>query len=246
MTLFRSLLFYGYFGLLTSVYGMILALAIPIASLRTRSSIGCAWGRHTLAGLSVICGLRYRVQGLEKLQDSRNALIMCKHQSAWETVALRALLPPNQSWVLKRELLFIPFFGWGLASTLPIAIDRGTPKQALKQLLVEGEQRLRNGDWLVIFPEGTRVATGTAGRYASGGAQLAIKAEVDILPIAHNAGVFWKRQGVLKHPGVIDMVVGDRIATRDRAVAAIMHDVRDWIEGEIEKLPSIAVSQQKS
>lgn len=168
---------------------------------------------------------------------SSNCIILCKHQSAWETIALRALLPPEQTWVLKRELLWVPFFGWALAPLRPIAIDRKTGRRAIRQLIKEGKYRLGQGRWIVIFPEGTRVAPGQRKPYERGGGILAQKSGYPVLPIAHNAGVFWRRRDINKYPGRIDVVIGRPLDTKGLSSADITRRVEDWIETTVARLP---------
>jgi 1-acyl-sn-glycerol-3-phosphate acyltransferase len=197
---------------------------------------GRLWGQINLHGLDLICGLGYRIRGLDRL-PSEPCIVLCKHQSAWETIALQALLPPNHTWVIKRELLWTPFFGWALAAYRPIAIDRSAGRKAVKQLLDQGRACLEAGRWVVIFPEGTRVAPGQRGRYGVGGALLAEKTGYPVLPIAHNAGVFWRRRGFLKYPGVVDLVIGEAVPSQGRPAAAINRWVEDWIEAKVAELP---------
>jgi 1-acyl-sn-glycerol-3-phosphate acyltransferase len=161
--------------------------------------------------------------------DAQPRIVFCKHQSAWETIAMPTLFPP-QVLVFKRELLFIPFFGWGLATLGPIVLDRSTRQQALRTLIEQGKQRLARGLWVTLFPEGTRVAAGAKGRYNAGGAMLAAATGVPVLPIAHNAGVFWPRRSLRKRPGIIDMVIGPEIPTAGRDAREIIRDAETWIE----------------
>ena len=186
--------------------------------------------------LERVCGLRYEVVGLKNIPE-QNCIIASKHQSAWETIAFRRLLPPRQSWVLKKELLRIPIFGWALAAANPIAIDRSAGKAAAKQIIKRGTELLHRGCYVVIFPEGTRVAPGERKRYGIGAALLAEHSGYPVLPIAHNAGVFWRRRGILKRPGVIQVVIGVPIETRGLKAAEINRRIEDWIESQVAELP---------
>jgi len=186
--------------------------------------------------LKVICRLEYRVEGLEQI-PARASIILAKHQSAWETIFLRAILPLEQTWVLKRELTGIPFFGWALSLFDPIAIDRSAGRAAIKQLLLDGEKWLDAGRWIVIFPEGTRVKPGSKHRYGIGGAILAERSGAPVVPIAHNAGVFWGRRSLIKLPGVIDVVVGAPIYTESQKAPKINAEVEAWIEATVGRLP---------
>ncbi|MBI1196169.1 MAG: 1-acyl-sn-glycerol-3-phosphate acyltransferase [Gammaproteobacteria bacterium] len=192
------------------------------------------WARFNLWWMGVTCGLTFEVEGREHIPHEA-AIIMCKHQSAWETLALQRVFPP-QIWVLKRELLRVPFFGWGLAMLEPIAIDRAAGKVAIKQLVDQGRERLAKGRWVVIFPEGTRVAPGHKGRYGIGGAMLAAKSGYPVVPVAHNAGEFWPRRGFLKHPGVVRMVIGPVIRTEGRSAGDINEEVERWIETTVARI----------
>ena len=186
------------------------------------------WARFITWWLRVTCNLRYEVQGLEHL-DGPPAVILSKHQSAWETIAFQDFLPPH-TWLLKRELLYIPFFGWGLAAAHPIAIDRGSPKQALEQLLLQGADRLARGLHIVVFPEGTRMKPGESGRYNPGGALLAVKNDAAVIAIAHNAGEFWARRSLLRKPGTIRVRISPRMTSAGRAPRELSDAAHEWIE----------------
>ncbi len=201
---------------------------------RVRYGFISHWARFNLWWLEKCCGLRYQVRGAEHI-PAGNGIIFCKHQSAWETLALQQVFPP-QVWLLKRELLWIPLFGWGLALLEPIAIDRKAGRKALQQLLAQGKRRLAAGRWVVIFPEGTRVAPGEKRRYQFGGAILAEKSGYPVIPVAHNAGEFWPRNSFLKHPGTIQMVIGPPIDTRGKSAAEINRLAEAWIEGQMAEI----------
>jgi len=195
---------------------------------RWRYRVVTVWTRFNLWSLEKTCGLSYRVEGREHI-PGQPVIVMSKHQSAWETLALQLLFEP-QVWVLKRELLWIPVFGWGLAMMRPIAIDRKSGRQAVGQIVEQGTRRLKEGCWVVIFPEGTRVAPGERKRYRLGGAVLAQNSRYPVLPVAHNAGEFWPRRSFLKRRGTIRMVVGPPIESKGRSAEAINRDVETWIE----------------
>lgn len=199
------------------------------------------WTRFNLWWLSVACGVRYAVEGRENI-PSGPAVVLCKHESAFETLALQFVFPP-QVWLLKRELLWIPFFGWGLALLEPIAIDRKAGRQALRRLMEVGTRRLREGRWVVIFPEGTRVVPGERGRYAPGGALLAHHAGFPVVPVAHNAGDHWPKRGFLKRPGVVRIAVGPVIDTRGLPAQEINRRAEAWIEAKTAELHHGPVKQ---
>ncbi|OIQ01919.1 MAG: 1-acyl-sn-glycerol-3-phosphate acyltransferase [Zetaproteobacteria bacterium CG06_land_8_20_14_3_00_59_53] len=159
------------------------------------------WSGLTFVMLRLICGIRLEVEGREHFPDEA-CVLMAKHQSAAETIAMPILVPPYV-WILKRELFYIPFFGWALAVMGTIAIRRGNPREAVKQVIQQGSKFLKDKRWVVIFPEGTRSAPGTTGNYQPGGIVLATKAGTGILPMAHNAGVCWPKRGFIKKPGTI-------------------------------------------
>lgn len=222
--------------------GTVIMYALPISVLgwfvpyALIARLSQQWGVLNLWALRRICGLNYRIQGMENIPSS-NCIVLCKHQSAWETIALRALLPPEHTWVLKRELLWVPFFGWALAPLRPIAIDRKAGLRAIKQLIKEGRYWLNRGRWIVIFPEGTRVAPGERKPYGHGGGILAQKTRYPVLPIAHNAGVFWRRREIKKYPGCIDVVIGKPLDTEKMTSAEINRQIEDWIENTVSELP---------
>ena len=233
MNLIRSILF----ALAQAAFTLGYALFSPFIFLfgqhaRHRLLSGFAPGMLWL--LKVICGIRMQVRGLENIPHT-SCVVLSKHQSAWETLALQRMLPAHV-WVAKRELLWIPFFGWLLALSSPIALNRSKGKEAMRQLLEQGKIKLEQGFSVVLFPEGTRIPYGEKGRYKIGGAMLAKHAGVPVLPIAHNAGKFWGRNAFIKHPGVVQMVIGPPIESTDLRVEEINRQVEDWIEGEMAKL----------
>jgi len=234
MNFSRSIVFYlGLFASLI-VFAPISLVVWPLPyDLRYR--IVTLWAHLNVWWLATCCGLRWRVTGMENIPDGP-AIIMCKHQSAWETFALQKFFPPHV-WVLKRELLWLPLFGWGLATLKPIAIDRKAVRRALRQVVEQGRDRLQRGLWITIFPEGTRVAPGQRVSYEVGGAYLAAKTGVPVVPVAHNAGVFWPRARLEKKSGVIDVVIGPMIESNGKGAAEINQLVEDWIEAACERLP---------
>lgn len=232
MTLLRSLLFQLILIGSSLLYSLaILALGSGDSG-RRAPRLARSWARLNLKALKILCGLDHRVHGLEHLPKD-NAIVLCKHQSAWEILALRALLPPEQSWVLKQELIRIPVFGQALKRLRHIAIDRAAGRREITRLIREGSALLEGGHWVVIFPEGTRVAPGTQGSYNIGGALLAERTGRPVVPIAHNAGVFWGRRSLFKRPGTIDLVIGPSIRTQGRKATEINAEVERWIEQTI-------------
>ncbi len=237
MILLRSLLYFVCLIIVTIILALPIILLGWILSPQTVGWFGNAWGRSNLWLLKYICRLDYVVHGWEENWPQQNAIIMAKHQSTWETMSLRGILPPNQSWILKQELLRVPVFGWALAATHPIAIDRNAGRKAIRQILEQGVQRLQSGAWVIIFPEGTRTAPGERRKYGIGGALLAEKSNYPIIPIAHNAGVFWRRRDIRKYPGTIQVVIGPPIQSEGLSASEINQQVEEWIEATMAELP---------
>lgn len=229
----RSLAFAAGQAVLTVVFAL-LGLASAPLPYRARYALITRWTALNLRWLRVTCHLDHRVEGLEHI-PKEPAIVFCKHQSAWETLALQLYFSP-QVWVLKRELLWIPFFGWGLALLRPIAIDRRAGRGAVDQVLDEGEARLADGCWVVIFPEGTRVAPGERRRYRFGGARLAEHTGRPVVPVAHDSGDYWPRNSFIKRPGTIHMVIGPPIESAGRDAATINALAEDWIESTVARI----------
>ncbi len=233
MQYLRSLLFTAYLMLSACVFGLVMALLFFVPY-RWEFALARAWARAVLWMLARLCGLRYVVEGAEHLPPG-NHIAMSNHTSAWETVAFFVLLP-TQVWVLKRELLWLPFVGWGLKLLKPIAIDRGAGHRAAGQVVEQGRARLDDGLWIVIFPEGTRVMPGQQRKYGASGAMLAIASGHQIVPIAHDAGEFWPRRGLLKRPGLIRVMIGPAIDPTGKEPRALTEEVRTSIESQSAKI----------
>lgn len=233
MIFIRSLIFFLLQLFITPVFTLIAILTFPFHPI-TRYRIISGWALTMLWLLRVLCGMRMEVRGTENI-PAQPAILLCKHQSAWETIALQKVFPP-QVWVLKRELLWLPFFGWGLAMTSPIAIKRSDGKGAVRQLLKQGKQRLDMGFCVVIFPEGTRIAYGQRGKYKIGGALLSASTGVPVVPVAHNAGKLWGRNSFLKRPGVITMSIGKAIDPAGLKAEEINKLSEEWIEAEVDRI----------
>jgi 1-acyl-sn-glycerol-3-phosphate acyltransferase len=233
MVVLRSMLFMLFQVAVTIPFSFVALATFPF-ELATRYRVITVWTRLVLRAVDRICGIRYRVIGAERLPPVPY-IVLSKHQSAWETLAFQEIFP-HQVWVTKRELLWLPFFGWGLAMLAPIAIDRGSGARALRQMLEQGRDRLARGLCIVIFPEGTRVAPGERREYQTGGAWLASKTAAPVVPVAHNSGEVWPRNAFLKRPGTITVSIGAPIDTRGLAAEEINRRVEDWIEGEVERL----------
>ena len=228
----RSLAFYsgyivivGFFSTLAFTLGMLLPQAPRQTLATTANALVVLW-------LRLCCGVKLRVEGRENI-PRRPFVALSKHQSSWETYYLQRLLRPVST-VLKRELLKIPFFGWGLAVVAPIAIDRGNPREALRQVMEQGRERLDAGMNVLLYPEGTRIDAGvTAPKFNRSGAALAIAAGVPVLPICHNAGACWPAHRLIKYPGTITLVFGKPIDTTGRDAKSITNDVAEWMEATL-------------
>ena len=227
MTLARSALFAAALVLVTPVYALVALATFPLPRM-ARYRVISGWSRLVIQLARVLLGIEWRVEGRENL-PGRPAVILSKHQSAWETMAFQVIFPP-QVHVLKRELLWIPFFGWGLALMSPIAIDRSRGVAALRAIARRGRERLAQGFWVIVFPEGTRVAPGERREYQLGGAWLAAAAAAPVVPVAHNAGLFWPRNAFLKRPGTVTVSIGPAIETAQRDPKTINSMAEKWIE----------------
>jgi 1-acyl-sn-glycerol-3-phosphate acyltransferase len=229
----RSCLFALFQIVITPLFAVISLFTFPFRPL-VRYRIITTWSRLMVEAARVRCGMHYRVIGAENIPQEP-CIILAKHQSAWETLAFQVIFPP-QVWVVKRELLWVPFFGWGLAMLSPIAIDRSAGARALRQTLDQGRDRLGQGFSIVMFPEGTRTAPGARGTYHPGGAWLAVKTAAPVLPVAHNAGEFWRRNAFLKYPGVITISIGTPIVSADGDADRLNEQVEHWIESEMQRI----------
>ncbi|MBM3354772.1 MAG: 1-acyl-sn-glycerol-3-phosphate acyltransferase [Betaproteobacteria bacterium] len=233
----RSAFFFLFLVLLTPPYALLVLLCAPLPRLARSRVIG-GWTRIVLCTARPLLGIRYRVEGATNL-PREPAVVLSKHQSAYETLAFQEIFPP-QVHVLKRELLWLPFFGWGLALMSPIAIDRSRGIRALRQIARRGRIRLDQGFWVIVFPEGTRVAPGKQGRYQPGGAWLAVHAGVPVVPVAHNAGLVWPRYAFVKYPGTVTFRIGPQIPTKGREPNQVLAEAEAWIETQQPELCAAA------
>lgn len=233
MLLIRSMFFQlWFFGSAVISGGIVLLLAA--ASHDRRFAIARGWGRSMLWAGRFFCGLDYSIEGRENI-PREPSVVLCKHSSVFETYA-QLVTFPRQTWVLKRELQWIPLFGWGLALMKPIAINRGAGRRAVTQVIRQGKERLAEGTWVTVFPEGTRVPAGQTKKYGISGAALAAEAGCLIVPVAHNAGDFWPRRGFTKRPGHIRFCIGPPIDPAGRPPKAINAEVQAWIEGKMREI----------
>jgi len=233
VTFLRSLLFLVGQVVTIVLYAPVVFAVYPMNPV-TRSRIIGYWAHFIIWWLKLTCGLSHELTGGENIPH-QPCVILSKHQSAWETIAFQTIFPP-QAWVLKQELLKIPVFGWALAISQPIAIDRRGGRKALDSVVDQGLDRLGNGRFVIVFPEGTRMAPGERGRYNPGGAMLAVRAKAGVLPVAHNAGEFWPRRGFIKRPGVIRIAVGPMIQTEGKRAKQVNREAEQWIEGAMTRM----------
>ena len=226
MAHFRATLFYiGIYSVLALI--VLFSPLFLLTPYRIRYYYMTRWGKFSIWWLKITCGVGFRVEGQENI-PSQTSILMANHQSAWETIVMQQIFPP-QTWILKRELLWLPIFGWGLSLMLPVAIDRKAGKKALRQVIHQGTDRLKRGLWVIIFPEGTRTAPGQRQRYAIGGAMLAEKSRHPVVPVCHNAGEFWPKDSFIKQPGTITLVIGEPIDTTGLRAGEINERVEQWI-----------------
>jgi 1-acyl-sn-glycerol-3-phosphate acyltransferase len=211
----------------------------------------CAgWLKVAIWGARVICGVRHRVTGMENVPtaaDGRAAVLLAsKHQSTWETFAYPALMPHPLAYVFKRELLYVPFFGWAMSRMDMIHIDRSKRAEAWNKVAAQGQRIMGQGGWVIMFPEGTRAARGQQGTYKGGAARLAIATGTPIVPIAVNSAVCWPRKSWLLRPGLIDVVIGRPIPVAGREQDELMREVETWIEREMRRIDPSAYAAEPS
>lgn len=237
MIWFRSLLYNIFMVLTAGLFSIPVALAAPFPfGKRFGHWIARQWVRCQFFVLKHVCRLTYRVEGQENI-PKETAITYWKHQSAWETMA-QLLIFPAQSWVLKRELLWLPLVGQAIYALEPIAINRKAGHSAVKQVLELGQVRMATGLWIAIFPEGTRMPSGTTRRYGLSGALLAVKTGRPIVPVAHNAGDFWKRNAFLKYPGTVQVRIGKPVYANGRTPEAMNAEIQNWIETQMQEISS--------
>lgn len=233
----RALLFAAYQLIVTPMYAALMLLLSWLPRVG-RYRLAASWCATTLRGAEWICGIRTREIGRENIphgSDVAPHIVMSKHSSTWETLALTRYFPPL-AYVAKKELLSVPFFGWGFRLASPITIDRKAGQDAMSQIAKQGRERFAQGFWIILYPEGTRIPAGKRVRYKTGTSRLAIEMHAPILPIAHNAGWLWPKGVMGKRPGTITLSIGKPIAADGRDPAQLMQAVETWIENEVTRL----------
>ena len=233
----RSLAFTLVQAVVTPIYAILVLLSFWLPPL-PRFKFITGWCCIVLAAARWICGIRHRVVGAENIPPRREPhVVMSKHSSTWETLALNFLFPPL-AFVAKKELLSIPFFGWAFTLASPITIDRKAGKDAMEQIVEQGRERIRQGFWIVVYPEGTRIRAGTRAHYKTGGARLAIALGLPIVPVAHNAGYLWPKGVRGKRPGTLTVSIGPSIPSAGKDMQTLTSEVETWIENEVARLGS--------
>lgn len=241
MRFVRSLLFMIYLVVYTVPYAMACFIAFPFMRAEKRYWMAAYWCKSSIFVLRYLVGIRYQIKGVENLPDGP-AVLLSKHQSAWETLAFPALMPKPLCYVFKRELLFVPFFGWTMGMLKMVHIDRRQGKDAFASVARQGRERMAEGAWVIMFPEGTRTPVGKQGKYKSGGARFAVAAGAPVVPVAHNAGHVWPRKSFLKYAGIVTMSIGRPIDTTGLTADEVNARVERWIEEEMRLIDPAAYS----
>ena len=219
----------------TPIWSVLCMIAFPFLSPENRYTFIGLWNKIVIALLKPLCGIHYEIRGMENMQAVLNerVIILSKHQSAYETIAYIALLPKQLCFVFKRELLWIPFFGWALALLKMIHINRSNKQTAAHSVATQGRKRLSEGKWIMLFPEGTRTPTGSNKPYRKGGARLASATDALVIPIAHNAGRCWPKNSFIKEPGTVIFSIGPAIRSSNKSAEELQREVEGWIEAEM-------------
>jgi 1-acyl-sn-glycerol-3-phosphate acyltransferase len=246
ITLFlRSLLLAVLMAVLTVVWSIACVFFAPFPYAR-RYYLTSRWNVIVVWAARVICGIRYEVRGMENLPDAP-AILLSKHQSAWETIFYLIMTPRPLVFVFKKELTYIPFFGWGIALLRMIPIDRNKGRDAFAQVVTQGRKRLADGQWVIMFPEGTRIPVGQSGKYKHGGSRLAIETNTVVVPIAVNAGECWPKGSFIKKPGLITVSIGKPISPEGLDAAQLSQRVENWIESEMRVIsPAVYAGEKKA
>ncbi len=203
--------------------------------------IAVFWLGLAISGARYILGIRYVVEGRDNLPAAgQPVVLLVKHQSTYETFLMPVIMPSDLAYVFKRELLYVPFFGWAIGRLDMVHIDRQLKSQAFNRVVQQGRELLARGIWVIMFPEGTRIARGQAGKYKSGGARLAIETGVPVVPVAVNSAVCWPRKAFIKYPGTVTVSIGPMISSQGRQADELMADVQHWIENEMHRIDPMA------
>ena len=238
MPLIRSVLHMLWLILTVIPWALFVVVASLFVSSTTMYWMCARWLKLTVDSGTVILGIQNRVTGMENLPTGEKspAVLLVKHQSTWETLVMAAIMPHPLAYVFKKELLYIPFFGWAMARMDMIHIDRSQGKRAFSKMVEQGKRLMAQGTWVIMFPEGTRIPRGQKGEYKSGGTRLAIQAGVPVIPIAVTSAKCWPRKAFIKTPGIVDISIGKPIPTVGRRHDELMLEVENWIEAEMHRL----------
>ena len=223
-------------GMIVSTFVFSLAiLACAVLPFKVRYNLAKCWAASVAKMAQVFCGIQYQIEGLEHIKPECAAVVLSNHQSAWETIVFRFILPSQISF-FKKSLLWIPLWGWAMATLKPIAIDRSQKNAALRKLINDGTQALQQGLWVIVFPEGTRRPVGEMAAFNAGGAMLAQKSGCPVLPIAHDAGKCWPRYSFLKYPGTITVKIGPMIESAGRKASEINQQAEAWVANALQEM----------
>ena len=247
MSFLRSLL-HGLWMLVTVIpWGIWMVLSSAWASGEAMYWKAARWLGWQIDALRILCGVQVRVTGMENLPQGKTSpgILLVKHQSTLETFLIPTLMPHPLAYVFKRELIYIPFFGWAIGRMDMIHIDRSQRTQAFNKVVEQGKRLLAQGVWVIMFPEGTRIPRGTVGTYKTGGTRLAIATGAPVIPIAVSSAKVWPRKAFVKHPGVVDVSIGKPIPSEGRTPEDLMREVQDWIESEMRRLDPEAYAHEE-
>ena len=241
----KSSAFFIFLLLFTLFFGTLCVIIFPFMSVYNRYQFVSRWNVIVLVVLEQLCGIRYQIKGMEHVTNSLDlpVVVLSKHQSAFETIAFIAIFPKHLCFVFKRELLWLPFFGWALGMLNMIHINRSKRETAAISVANQGRQRLRDGNWILIFPEGTRTPTGSHRPYRKGGARLAVATNASVIPVAHNSGRVWPRNSFLKYPGLVTISIGPLISSAGKTGDQLNAEVEEWIEAEMLKIDPSAYTK---
>jgi len=242
MIYIRSALFFLFLICFTILYALSCFVVNPFLSISARYNYVRGWSFGVIKALQLISGVHYKIIGMENMTAMLDepVILMSKHQSAWETIAYISLFPKQLCYVFKKELLMIPFFGWAMAMLRMIHIDRSQRDKASIAVAIQGKQRLSEGCWIIIYPEGTRAPVGQQIPYRKGGARLAVDTGANVIPIAHNAGTCWPKNSFLKYPGSITISIGPAMSTIDKNPSVVIREIEGWIEQEMRQIDPIS------
>ncbi len=248
MNLLRSIV-HGLWMLVTVIpYAIAIVVSAPFASPDRLYGIAAAWLSLVMHSLRVICGVHWRVHGMDHLPRGTTApaILLVKHQSTLETFLMPVLMPHPLAYVFKKELLYIPFFGWAIGRLDMVHIDRSQRAQAFNKVVEQGKRLLARGTWVIMFPEGTRIPRGERGTYKSGGTRLAVATGAPVIPIAVSSARCWPRKAFVKHPGLVEVSIGQPIPSAGRNPEELMREVEAWIEGEMRRLDPEAYAKDSA